>query len=142
MSIFDLGIVRSIFYNIDLKQVEVVITPTYSGCPAMKIIEKDIKNALKSSGYENIDVKYQLHPPWTTDFINDDAKQKLIKYGIAPPEKRIRALGTGHSKFEKVKCPFCNSENTLLRSYFSSTACKELHFCNNCKQPFEKFKCH
>lgn len=134
ISIIDLGVVRDVIID-DSERVEVVITPTYSGCPAMKQIESDIVSTLTAHGFSNVKVKYSIFPPWTTEWLNESTKEKLKNFGIAPPEHS----GTRNST---VNCPFCNSDKTVLKSRFSSTACKELHYCNECNQPFEKFKCH
>jgi ring-1,2-phenylacetyl-CoA epoxidase subunit PaaD len=128
INIADLGILR----NVEVKDDSVIvdITPTYSGCPAMKMIEDQIREELHKAGIENIIVNHILSPAWTTDWMNDDAKEKLKKFGIAPPTQR------------KVKCPHCNSENVEVVSQFGSTACKALYKCNDCKEPFDFFKCH
>jgi ring-1,2-phenylacetyl-CoA epoxidase subunit PaaD len=130
LSIVDLGIVRDIIINNET--VEVVITPTYSGCPAMDMIRINIRMKLLEYGYQNIKITMVLSPAWTTDWINEAAKQKLKEYGIAAPVK----------KDIEVKCPLCNSSNTKLISQFGSTACKALYQCNDCKEPFDYFKCH
>ena len=140
ISITDLGIIRNI-NSVDDKLI-ISITPTYSGCPAMKQIEDDIKIKLKENGFTNVEIKMVYAPAWTTDWINDDAKEKLRKYGIAPPE---------HSTIDKrvlmgleervVKCPKCGSKNTTMISQFGSTACKSLYKCTDCLEPFDYFKC-
>lgn len=131
ISILDLGIVREVVI-VD-NSVEVAITPTYSGCPAMLEIEKNIHNALKKEGIENFKISTVLSPPWTTEWMSKDGKQKLRKYGIAPPK------ATNH---ENVICPQCGSKNTHLLSEFGSTACKSLFKCDDCLEPFDYFKCH
>ena len=142
ISIVDLGIVRSV--AIKENSVIVEITPTYSGCPAYEPIEKEIISKLHEQGYENVEIKKTLSPAWTTDWMNDDAKNKLIEYGIAPPSQttgeHLKAIMEGKSK--PVQCPYCNSAATKLTSAFGSTACKAFHYCNSCHQPFEEFKCH
>lgn len=140
ISITDLGIVRSIEWSDD--QIIISITPTYSGCPAMKQIEDDIKSTLKEKGFSNVIVKMVYAPAWTTDWINDEAKERLRHYGIAPPE---------HSSIDKrvlmgleervVKCPKCGSKNSEMISQFGSTACKALYRCKDCLEPFDYFKC-
>lgn len=140
ISITDLGIIRNI-NSVDDKLI-ISITPTYSGCPAMKQIEDDIKIKLKENGFTNVEIKMVYAPAWTTDWINDEAKEKLRKYGIAPPE---------HSTIDKrvlmgleervVKCPKCGSNNTTMISQFGSTACKSLYKCTECLEPFDYFKC-
>lgn len=140
ISIVELGIIRSI--DVNDSSVLVSITPTYSGCPAMKQIEDDIVSTLKQRGIPNVEVKMVYSPAWTTDWISDAAKEKLNKYGIAPPE---------HSSIDKrvlmgleervVKCPQCHSSNTEMISQFGSTACKALYRCKDCAEPFDYFKC-
>ena len=142
LTIEDLGILRDIRENAE--GFEIVITPTFTGCPAMKVIEEDITEVLNNAGINNFKVTTVLAPAWTTDWMSVDGKRKLKEYGIAPPslstEQHLKAMLTG--KRESVHCPFCNSANTRLTSPFGSTACKALHYCDNCHQPFEEFKCH
>jgi ring-1,2-phenylacetyl-CoA epoxidase subunit PaaD len=140
LSIMDLGIVRDV--EISEGYIEVSITPTYSGCPAMKAIQDEIISVLRSKGFDNVGVRTVYSPVWTTDWLSEEARGKLKDYGIAPPLK-----AGGDEEFiplmintESVSCPYCNSDDTILRSRFGSTACKSLFFCNSCKQPFEYFK--
>lgn len=140
VNIVELGIVRET--NIDGTHAEIKITPTYSGCPAMRVIEDAIVSTLKEKGFEDVSVKTVFSPPWTTDWLTDEARQKLKEYGIAPPEKGEKLNWMPFSNAnKKVTCPFCHSPQTELTSEFGSTACKSLHYCNNCQQPFEHFKC-
>ncbi len=141
ISVVELGVVRSI--NIlDDKNIEVVITPTYSGCPAMNIFEEDIEKKLKEKGFENVALTTVLSPAWTTDWIKDDVLDKLEKYGIAPPVKGTADKGALFESGPKVvRCPKCKSETTVLVSQFGSTACKALYTCSSCHEPFEYFKC-
>jgi ring-1,2-phenylacetyl-CoA epoxidase subunit PaaD len=134
LTIIDLGIVRDV--KIINQEVEVIITPTYTGCPAMDMITMDIKMRLLEHGYKNIKVTHVLSPAWTTDWMSETGKQKLKTYGIAAPNKKIIIPQDG------VECPQCNSTNTKLLSEFGSTACKALYQCNDCKEPFDYFKCH
>ncbi len=138
ITIEELGILRSV--NIQRDKVTVEITPTYSGCPAMNAIEKEIKSVLKKNGIENAEVKLVLFPVWTTDWMSDEAKEKLRAYGISPPGKlnRMNSI-TGDRKAE---CPRCGSKNVTLVSLFGSTACKAIYKCNDCLEPFDQFKCH
>ena len=140
VNIVELGIVRET--HVDADQVEVRITPTYSGCPAMRVIENAILSTLKDKGFEKVVIKTVFSPPWTTDWLTDEAKRKLKEYGIAPPEKSEKLNWMPFSSTnKKVTCPFCDSNQTELTSQFGSTACKSLYYCNNCQQPFEHFKC-
>ena len=134
LSIIDLGIVRDIRWNED--KLEVTITSTYTGCPAMDMIAADIKTRLNTLGFKDIRIIHSLSPPWSTDWMSEEGKRKLKEYGIAPPDKKFSIPKDG------VACPRCNSTNTKLISEFGSTACKALYQCSNCKEPFDYFKCH
>lgn len=140
ISIEELGILRDV--KLVNEECVVTITPTYSGCPAMKAIEQDIVALLKENGIEKVKVNYVYSPAWTTDCLSEEAKEKLRKYGISPPDKTSsdKSVLTGIQKI--VKCPRCNSENTELVSQFGSTACKALYKCKDCLEPFDLFKCH
>ncbi len=135
LTILDLGIVRAV--KINNEEVEVIITPTYTGCPAMDMITMDIKMRLLENGYKKIKVTSVLSPAWTTDWMSEAGKQKLKTYGIAPPYTRSDDTGD-----LVIECPQCKSTNTKLISQFGSTACKGLYQCNDCKEPFDYFKCH
>ncbi|NVK83618.1 MAG: phenylacetate-CoA oxygenase subunit PaaJ [Cytophagia bacterium] len=132
ISIADLGILRDVKVNDD-GFVEVVITPTYTGCPAMMEIERDINNALKKEGINDFKITTVLSPAWSTDLMTEEGKARLKEYGIAPPNP---------SNEEDIECPNCGSYNTKLVSQFGSTACKSLFKCNDCLEPFDYFKCH
>lgn len=139
LSILDLGIVRDVEMQDD--HVTVIITPTYSGCPAMDMIEVNIKAALQKEGIDSFDVKTVLHPPWTTDWITEEGKIKLKEYGITPPQGSAdKRLISGD--FDDIPCPRCESTNTEMISQFGSTACKSLFRCKDCLEPFDYFKCH
>lgn len=141
LTILDLGIVRDVI--VDDNKVEVVITPTYSGCPAMDVISMQIRMALLQEGISNITITQVLSPAWTTDWMTEAGKQKLKAYGIAPPQyKQAVCEPELFAKEEAIQCPLCNSYNTRLVSQFGSTACKALYQCNDCKEPFDYFKCH
>lgn len=134
LSILDLGIVRNV--RVMASGVEVTITPTYSGCPAMNTIEADIKNCLMDLG--PVTVVTRLSPAWTTDWMSEDGKRKLKDYGIAPPVEG----GTGLFQNPKVACPRCESQNTKMLAQFGSTSCKAMYQCQDCFEPFDYFKCH
>lgn len=138
LSVVELGIVRDV--EIDDTGVTVVVTPTYSGCPAMHAIEHDILAALQRAGIGEARVRTVLTPAWTTDWIPFAAREKLLAYGIAPPGHSGVHSPVQLRRREKVLCPFCGSDNTSLRTEFGSTACKALHYCAACTQPFEEFK--
>ncbi|MFC7048839.1 1,2-phenylacetyl-CoA epoxidase subunit PaaD [Emcibacter nanhaiensis] len=140
LSIVDLGIAREVNFEDD-GSLEVVITPTYSGCPAMNMLEEDIKAALDSNGYTNFRVKTSLHPVWTTDWMTESGREKLRAYGIAPPEKSTTNKKVLFGGQKEVPCPHCGSHNTTQVSEFGSTACKALYRCQDCQEPFDYFKC-
>ena len=123
-----------------------VITPTYSGCPAMEHITADVETALKQGGYESVRVETVLQPAWTTDWITEFGKQNLLDYGIAPPTGKARAAGgpipLTLSTPGQVDCPRCGSSNTRKINHFGSTSCKSLYTCNDCHEPFDYFKVH
>ncbi len=125
VSVLDLGIVRSV------EEDKVTITPTYSGCPATHFIEQSIRAALDDAGYRDVAIETQLAPPWTTDWISEEGKEKLRAYGIAPPELTKAAT-----------CPQCGSTDTEEVSRFGSTPCKAQWRCRVCLEPFDRFKCH
>lgn len=140
ISIKELGILRDVKLNND--EVEVVITPTYSGCPAMRLIEDQIKEALGEQGIEKFKVTSVLTPAWTTDWITDEAKKKLEDYGIAPPEKSSPDKSLLDPFGPKdLRCPHCKSKDVKMVSQFGSTACKAHYKCNDCLEPFDYFKC-
>ena len=125
VSVVDLGIVRSVAPD------KVTITPTYSGCPATRYIEESIRAALDAAGYRSVGIETVLAPPWTTDWISDAGKAKLLAYGIAPPDLAKAAT-----------CPQCGSTDTEEVSRFGSTPCKAQWRCRDCLEPFDRFKCH
>jgi len=135
INIVELGIVREAIDRGN-HTCEVTITPTYSACPAMFVIEGDIKKKLKKEGWE-AKVITQMAPVWTTDWMTDEARRKLREYGITPPEK-----GSNENIGLPKKCPRCGSENTRQISRFGSTLCKAFYQCYDCQEPFEYFKCH
>jgi len=134
LTIQDLGIIRDVVLNND--SVEVIITPTYNGCPAMDMISTNIRLALAENGITQTKITTVLSPAWTTDWMTEIGKQKLKQYGIAAPNKSFDIPADG------VECPQCNSTQTKLISEFGSTACKALYQCQDCKEPFDYFKCH
>lgn len=144
LSVVELGVVRDASFD-DAGAVEVRITPTYSGCPAMGAIEADITAALHAAGYADVRVRTVFQPAWTSEWIGPVAREKLRAYGIAPPgrpatgeDDLIPLLRRGAAI--AVTCPYCGSTRTELRSEFGSTSCKSILYCNGCEQPFEQFK--
>ena len=139
ISVVELGIIRDVDVADD--HVTVTVTPTYSGCPAMREIEDDIRSALLGSGARDVTVRMTFAPAWTTDWIGAEAREKLRAYGIAPPGRAEQGgLITLTRRRTPVQCPFCGSADTRLQSEFGSTACKAIHVCNACRQPFDEFK--
>ncbi len=129
ISLVDLGIIRGVTFEGD--KLIVNVTPTYSGCPATSIINLDIETALRAKGIEQLELKRQLSPPWTTDWLSQKGRQALEEYGIAPPQP-----AGGPSK-----CPQCGSVNLSRISQFGSTPCKAQWRCDDCLEPFDYFKC-
>ncbi len=139
ISVVDLGIIRDA--RVEGDTVHVTVTPTYSGCPAMREIEDDIRSALVTAGAASVKVSTVFSPAWTTDWIGPDAREKLRAYGIAPPGRaEPQGLITLTRARPAAVCPFCGSADTRLQSEFGSTACKAIHVCNSCRQPFDEFK--
>jgi ring-1,2-phenylacetyl-CoA epoxidase subunit PaaD len=138
LTIADLGVLRSV--AVTEGGVEIAITPTYSGCPAMNMITLEIQLALEHAGIRNGKIRTVLSPAWTTDWISEDGRRKLTEYGIAPPQAaRSRRALFG---LEQVACPQCGSDDTEVLSEFGSTSCKALWRCKACREPFDYFKCH
>jgi ring-1,2-phenylacetyl-CoA epoxidase subunit PaaD len=139
ISIVELGVIRDIKES--GRSVEVTITPTYSGCPAMKQMEDDVRAKLRAAGFDEVKINTVYQPPWTTDWLSVEAKEKLRKYGIAPPEESTtdKSFLTGRTR--SVTCPRCGSRDTQMVSQFGSTACKALYKCKNCLEAFDYFKC-
>jgi len=138
LTIADLGVLREV--AVSDGHVEVAITPTYSGCPAMNMIALEIELALEREGIRKSKIRTVLSPAWTTDWMSEDGRRKLREYGIAPPQ-----AGSGRRALfgvQQVECPQCGSENTELLSEFGSTSCKALWRCKSCREPFDYFKCH
>lgn len=133
LSVMDLGIVRNIVIEGDA--VEIQICPTYSGCPALDVIATDIKLALVGDPFEKVNVKYVYEEAWTTDMISEEGRRKLKEYGIAAPQYDLEKDN------KSIPCPMCESRNTEQISEFGSTACKALHRCKDCLEPFDYFKC-
>ena len=129
ISLVDLGIIRGVEWQGDT--LEIAVTPTYSGCPATRVINLDIVAALGAKGIDNVRLKQQIAPPWTTDWLSDKGREKLEKYGIAPPQ----AAGG------PARCPQCGGEDLERVSQFGSTPCKASWRCRTCLEPFDYFKC-
>lgn len=141
LTVLDLGIVRDV--KVKEGEIEIIITPTYTGCPAMDMIAMNIRLALAEQGYKQVKVTSELSPAWTTDWMTEAGKEKLKQYGIAPPNAKQQVCDSKlFAAAEAVQCPICNSYHTHRISEFGSTACKALYQCDDCKEPFDYFKCH
>jgi len=152
ISVVDLGIVREVNWRQEAAGpvCEVVITPTYSGCPATEVIGASIEDALRGHGIDRVRLESRIAPAWTTDWISAEGQRKLLEYGIAPPARRadgrqvidISGLRRGGDDEPAVACPNCGSLHTRVVSRFGSTPCKALYRCVECLEPFDYFKCH
>jgi ring-1,2-phenylacetyl-CoA epoxidase subunit PaaD len=140
LSVNDLGVVREIKIIEPSVKIDIFITPTYSGCPAMDVIAANIRMELAAARYSDVTIKTILSPAWTTDWMSESGKQKLKDYGIAPPDKT--SSSELFADAPTVECPQCHSLNTYRISEFGSTACKSLYQCRDCGEPFDLFKCH
>lgn len=138
VSVTELGIVRDV--RCDADAIEVVVTPTYSGCPATEAIAQSIVAALRAAGARDVRIQTRLAPAWTTDWIAPAAKDKLRRYGIAPPHAAAQADERPLAFAPRVACPLCGSDDTQRLSPFGATACKALYRCRTCREPFEYFK--
>jgi ring-1,2-phenylacetyl-CoA epoxidase subunit PaaD len=137
LTLADLGILRDVRRN-QRGQVVVTLTPTYSGCPAIDTVREDVARVVAAAGHENVEVRMELAPAWTTDWITDEGRDKLYAYGIAPPD-RIRAAPCALMA-RAPRCPRCGSTDTREISSFGSTPCQSQHACNACDEPFDRFK--
>jgi ring-1,2-phenylacetyl-CoA epoxidase subunit PaaD len=140
LTIHDLGILREVNVIND-HDIEITITPTYSGCPAMQTIATMIRMEFAAHGFTQVKVKEQLSPAWTTDWMTEAGKNKLREYGIAPPQY-LAKTNPATAAAAVVPCPRCESIRTELLSEFGSTSCKSLYRCTDCLEPFDYFKCH
>jgi len=134
LTLQDLGVLRDI--SVIDGEVKITITPTYAGCPAMDTMRSDIESTLAQAGYQKVTVQQSLSPAWTTDWMSEKGRQKLLAYGIAPPVTTSCGRQTG-----QIECPQCNGSDVKLISEFGSTACKALYQCQDCLEPFDYFKC-
>jgi ring-1,2-phenylacetyl-CoA epoxidase subunit PaaD len=161
LSVVDLGIIRDVLvrsgsgsanvfsggvnaFSGDAETaIEVIVTPTYSGCPAMDVIRMSIRMVLLEAGYKNLRLTTVLSPAWTTEWMTEKGKEKLKAYGIAPPLPLQQTCQPMlFHREEAIECPHCHSFHTALISEFGSTACKSLYRCEDCREPFDYFKCH
>jgi ring-1,2-phenylacetyl-CoA epoxidase subunit PaaD len=140
LSLIDMGMITSV--NSDLStansRASVTMTPTFVGCPAINVIKKDIYEAVKKMGFDEVEVTIDMETAWTSDRMKPEAKAKLEKFGIAPPAMMEEDMTA--ELLDRVRCPHCGSTDTTLRSSFGSTLCRAIRFCFSCKQGFEQFK--
>lgn len=136
VSVVEMGIVRQV--SIDSDHVRVQMTPTFSGCPALQVMRDEIEAEVRRMGVAEVTVETVLFPPWSTDWITEEARQKLRAFGLAPPPRHGGNLAV--TFFEVVACPYCDSNNTSVKNTFGSTLCRAIYYCNDCQQPFEQFK--
>ncbi len=139
LSLWDLGVLCDLQKD-ESGKVTVWITPTYSGCPAIGTMQDDIEAELVKAGFSDYEVKTQLAPAWTTDWLSPEGRRKLREYGIAPPKQSGCGNALGLTPESGIECPHCGSDDTALLSEFGSTACKALFKCQDCHEPFDYFK--
>lgn len=137
VSVVEMGIVRDV--SLDGDQVTVVMTPTFSGCPALDVMRRDIAACVKQLGAAEVVVQTVLHPPWTTEWITEQAREKLRAFGLAPPPRRESASAPV-TFFDNAACPRCGSTRTTLRNSFGPTLCRMIWYCEECRDAFEQFK--
>ena len=136
VSVVELGIIRQV--DVDGETVRVRMTPTFSGCPALQEMQNQIEARLRQAGAVQVDVQIILAPPWSTDWIAPEARQKLRDFGLAPPP--VHGGNFELASLEMAACPYCSSTDTSLKNSFGSTLCRAIFYCNHCQQPFEQFK--
>lgn len=136
LSIVDLGIVRALEVRGD--RVRVVLTPTFSGCPALDVILREVEESLGSKGFSEVEVELSLSPPWSSDMMTERGRRQLQGFGLSPPPLHGGNLMLALD--QSAKCPYCGSEQTERKNDFGSTLCRSIHYCNSCQQPFEAFK--
>lgn len=136
VSVVEMGIAREV--QVDGARVVVTITPTFAGCPAMPYLREQIVEQLRAIGLEQIEVRTALNPPWTSDWISDEARSKLRQFGLAPPPRHTGQIEI--ALLEAVTCPHCGSKDTVLDNAFGPTLCQALYYCRACRQSFQRFK--
>lgn len=142
ISVVDMGMITAIQIRnpeSEIRNVEITLTPTFVGCPAIDLMKKNIREEIQKLGFDEVEVKIDFETKWTSNRMTTDAKQKLEKFGLAPPVE-LKDEELTEEQLNKVRCPHCHSTDTTLRSAFGSTLCRAIRFCFNCKQGFEQFK--
>lgn len=137
VSVVDMGIIREV--DVSPEGVTVTMTPTFSGCPALDVMRQDIEAAVRSLGVEQVTVRVELHPAWSTEWITDEGREKLRQFGLAPPPRHA-GDPVSVAFFDLAECPRCGSTNTSLRNAFGPTLCRMIWYCNECRDAFEQFK--
>jgi ring-1,2-phenylacetyl-CoA epoxidase subunit PaaD len=138
ISMVDMGIITGVKTNDTFSKAFVEMTPTFSGCPAIKQMEQMVKDKLVEIGFEEVEVRTTFNKPWNSNLITEKGRQHLKKHGLAPPPKHLGEIT--QELLENIECPFCGSRNVDLKTPFGPTLCRSLHYCNNCLQAFEQFK--
>lgn len=136
VSVVEMGIVREV--HVDGDAARVIMTPTFSGCPALHVMRADIEAKIRALGFDSVVVETTLHPPWSSDWITESGRRKLKEFGLAPPPKHGGDVPV--TFYEPVACPYCDSENTIVKNTFGPTLCRAIYYCQACQQPFEQFK--
>ncbi|MEQ9165686.1 MAG: 1,2-phenylacetyl-CoA epoxidase subunit PaaD [Fulvivirga sp.] len=136
LSLVDLGVITNI--DINEHRVAVTMTPTFVGCPAIDYMKQDVIEVLNSYGIDNVDVQVNFDEPWNSNKITDKGRKALKDFGLAPPPKHNLIVDI--DILDNIECPNCGSNNSVMKTPFGPTACRSIHFCNNCKETFEQFK--
>jgi ring-1,2-phenylacetyl-CoA epoxidase subunit PaaD len=136
ISVVEMGLIRGVAAS--GKRAIVTMTPTFSGCPALEVMRSEISGRLREAGWEEVDVRLAASPPWSSDWITESGREKLRGFGLSPPPRHAGQLEAALAA--AVPCPYCNSHDTELKNDFGSTLCRAIYFCNQCRQPFERFK--
>ena len=136
VSVVEMGIIRDI--QVEGKRVVVKMTPTFSGCPALEVMRREVEARIKQAGMPEVQVEMTNHPPWSSDWITPEARQKLKDFSLSPPP--VHGGNLELALQETVRCPYCGSEDTSLKNSFGSALCRAIYYCNDCQQPFERFK--
>jgi ring-1,2-phenylacetyl-CoA epoxidase subunit PaaD len=134
--VVELGVVRAV--EVSGERVTVRMTPTFSGCPALHVMAEEIGRAISALGVADVVVETVLYPPWSSDWITAAGRAKLKQFGLAPPPRHGGRIEL--ALFDAAACPYCDSTNPTVKNTFGSTLCRAIHFCNDCRQPFEQFK--
>lgn len=136
ISVVELGLVRSV--GVEDGEVIIAMTPTFIGCPALDVMKSEIERQIRQAGAERVQVKVVYSPPWSTEWITTEGREKLKGFGLSPPPRHAGDIDL--ALLETAACPYCDSQDTSLKNSFGPTACRAIYFCNSCRQPFEQFK--